>query len=108
MTYINLSNATQDSPVPSSEWVNLTEEGRLLQVKNKAKKFTNLTFTRVDESGFVYLTINEFLDAGDRESLLLKLESFLKNELDQGISIWHEPIGDKNSLRGLRGVKINL
>jgi hypothetical protein len=38
--------------------------------------------------------------------LILDLEEFLKNHLDSGISIWCEPLGDKNSLRNLRGIQI--
>ena len=37
---------------------------------------------------------------------MLDLEAVLKNELDNGITIWHIPIGDKNSLRNLRGIEI--
>ena len=37
---------------------------------------------------------------------LLDFEEWIKKMLDTGISIWHVPIGDKNSLRNLRGIEV--
>ena len=39
--------------------------------------------------------------------MLLELEEKLKNELDEGITIWLEPVGDKSKLRNLRGINID-
>ena len=36
----------------------------------------------------------------------VNFEEWIKKIVDHGISIWHEPIGDKNSLRNLRGIEI--
>ena len=38
--------------------------------------------------------------------ILEKLEEMLKSVLDQGITVWCEPVGDKSKLRKMRGVKI--
>ena len=38
--------------------------------------------------------------------MLLDLEEKLKNEIDLGITVWCEPVGDKSKLRNLRGIKI--
>ena len=38
--------------------------------------------------------------------MLLELEEKLKKELDEGITIWLEPVGDKSKLRNLRGINI--
>ena len=46
------------------------------------------------------------MDASERGTLLLNLEAILKKEIDDGISIWHIPLGDKNSLRNLRGIEV--
>ena len=35
-----------------------------------------------------------------------KLEKKLKEHIDQGLSVWLEPIGDKSKLRKLRGVEV--
>ena len=36
--------------------------------------------------------------------MLLDLESLIKDNIDDGISIWLEPVGDKSKLRNLRGI----
>jgi len=51
----------------------------------------------------VEVIINESMLPQDRGSLLLDLEDALC-EYDPSIRIWHTPLGDKNTLRNLRGV----
>ena len=65
-----------------------------------------MNITRATDKGYVYLTLEKTMDAGERGSLLLRLEELLKRKVDNGITIWHEPIGDKNSLRKLRGIEV--
>ena len=36
----------------------------------------------------------------------VELEEKIKYNIDRGITIWCEPVGDKSALRKLRGVKI--
>ena len=43
-----------------------------------------------------------------RGIILLDLEEQLKKNIDQGLTVWLEPIGDKSKLRNLRGVKFQL
>ena len=38
--------------------------------------------------------------------MLLDFEEELKKSIDQGITIWLEPVGDKSKLRNLRGITI--
>ena len=38
-------------------------------------------------------------------TILLDLEDYLFSK-DSSIRVWHTPLGDKNSLRNLRGIKI--
>jgi len=46
------------------------------------------------------------LSIAERGEYLMKLESELIEKIDSKIRVWHVPIGDKNSLRNLRGVTI--
>jgi hypothetical protein len=46
------------------------------------------------------------MNSNERGIFFLELEEWLKKMLDNGITIWHKPIGDKNSLRNLRGIKV--
>jgi len=106
MKYINAKCAIQDTPKPSNKWKQLTESERLTLIRRVSKNFQNLNFIRANDDGYVYLVIEENISPGDRGSSLLKLESLLKQELDEGITVWHEPIGDRNSLRKLRGIEL--
>jgi hypothetical protein len=38
--------------------------------------------------------------------MLLDLENEIKKDIDHGITVWLEPVGDKSKLRNLRGIKI--
>ena len=46
----------------------------------------------------VLLTVEKIIWSG--------LEEDLKLNIDKGLTVWCEPLGDKNSLRNLRGIKI--
>jgi hypothetical protein len=52
----------------------------------------------------VEVRIKEYLPPQDRGRLLLDLEEAMCEE-DPSIRIWHTPLGDKNTLRNLRGVQ---
>lgn len=41
-----------------------------------------------------------------RGTILLDLEHELKESIDQGLTVWLEPLGDKSSLRNLRGIEV--
>ena len=43
---------------------------------------------------------------GKRGPLLLDFEVFLKEAIDPGLVVWLEPLGDRNSLRNLRGIEV--
>ncbi len=106
MKYINADDAMKDSPTPSKDWFDLTGAERLLMVKKVANNIKGINFTRATDKGYIYLTLEKTIDSGERGSLLLRLEELLKRKVDRGITIWHEPMGDKNSLRKLRGIVV--
>jgi hypothetical protein len=54
----------------------------------------------------VIIRFTEPVDVSKRGLLLLDLEEALKREIDQGITVWVEALGDKNSLRNLRGIEV--
>jgi len=107
MKHINVNDAIKNSPVPSKKWLNLTNLERLLIVKEVSNNIKDVNFTRTTDKGYVYIVLENSLDSGERGALLLRLEKLLKHKVDNGITIWHEPIGDKNSLRKLRGIEVN-
>ena len=94
----------------SPDWKNLSIPERKKQITDFLEKFygknANITVHAVPENGQVVLVMEEGLPANQRGSYLLKLEKLLKENVDQGLTVWLEPVGDKSSLRKLRGVEI--
>jgi len=108
MNYISKFYAEKTSPIVLKEWSSLADEERLSVVNSIANNIEHVKFTRATNNGYVYLVIEKNMDPGDRGKLMLQLECLLKKEIDNGITIWHEPIGDKNSLRKLRGIEVKV
>jgi hypothetical protein len=95
------------SPETGIKWINLSLNEKIDKVKNVLKK-ENLDKTfevnLVKNNGHVVLKTEETIPIKFRGILLLELEQKLKLLIDEGITIWLEPVGDKNKLRKLRGV----
>lgn len=101
--------ADEDTPLPGSGWISLDDSSRLeaiiAQLQTKIV-FSRITPTRTFTTGQVYVALNEPIGSSLRGGLLLDLEEHLKKSIDSAINIWCEPLGDKNSLRNLRGIEI--
>jgi len=106
MNYINKKYSNKPTPTVSKGWINLSEKERLSIIVDSVDKIEHVAFTRAMSNGYVYLVIEKNMNPGDRGELMMELEVLLKKEIDDGLTIWHEPIGDKNSLRKLRGIKV--
>ena len=101
--------AASETDSASPEWRKLDQESRISKIEavlENTEFNDSFAVSRATESGAVYVTMTQPLGPSDRGAKLLDLEEFLKEKIDRGISIWCEPIGDRNSLRNLRGVQI--
>jgi hypothetical protein len=101
--------ATLPTPKISADWANLDDRHRLKRVNEVlmgSKFFEVITPTRTFEDGQIYFLFKQPVPSSMRGGILLDLELFLKENIDSGVFIWCEPIGDKNSLRNLRGIEI--
>jgi len=108
MKYISKTNALLSSPTTSDKWKKKSKKDRIQIVKDQISKY-NLNYIEVvntEEDGQVILKIEKQISAGERGLILLDLEEKLKKELDEGITVWLEPVGDKSKLRNLRGIEI--
>ena len=56
--------------------------------------------------GQVIVNLLESLSADKRGPLLLDLEELLKGSVDPGLVVWLESLGDRSSLRNLRGIEV--
>ena len=106
---IPIEFASHASPLPGSTWTNISEEKRIANVKSTIHDFPGYETIEIKQAhgnGQVTIVLNNLMTASERGIFLLDLEEWIKKMLDNGITIWHEPIGDKNSLRNLRGIEV--
>ena len=103
--------AEVDSASPSADWLGLTTVKRIEKI-NQIINQVNLNFNKqllivgANKDGQVVVRILNPSAASVRGTLLLDFEEFLKKNVDQGLTVWGEALGDKNSLRNLRGIKV--
>lgn len=107
----NLCYAYTDTPTPGQAWCKLTEVERLALIKETVSekedswgKILVIVDSKID--GQVIVSLLEPVPADKRGTLLLDLESFLQQTIDPGLVVWLEPLGDRNSLRNLRGIEV--
>ena len=60
----------------------------------------------VNKLGDIVFKVEKSIPPNKRGLLLLGLEDQLKNNIDKGLTVWFEPVGDKSKLRNLRGIKV--
>ncbi|PIO89910.1 MAG: hypothetical protein CO017_07445 [Zetaproteobacteria bacterium CG_4_8_14_3_um_filter_59_5] len=107
----NLIYATAKTPTPGDNWAGMADVDRLMLViqamescPQATKANIEVVSTKVD--GQVIVGFRAPVGAAERGTALLDLEEYLKAEIDEGITVWLEPLGDKNSLRKLRGIEV--
>ena len=101
--------ANDETPVTRSNWKKLSANQRIKAVYEITREndyFKGVLISRALEDGHVFVTLSKDIKVAERGKLLLDFEEQIKNRLDKGLSIWCEPLGDKNSLRKLRGIEI--
>ena len=106
---VNLSYANVDSPSTGISWINMTKDKRVSLLEASIQLFSpkvDINVIDANENGQVSILINYSIEINDRGEFLLNLEEHLKITIDNGINIWHEAIGDKSSLRNLRGIEV--
>jgi len=101
----NLHNAATPTMVPSPAWKRWPHFVRNHQVNVGADHFEGMfTVENTEDNGHVVVSLKKPLSASERGTLLLDLEGYLKANVDSGITVWLAPLGDRNSLRHLRGM----
>ena len=100
-----------DTPSPSAKWVTSSNVERLSQVEravaeHKPLLIGMLMIASVKQDGQVIVSLKEPLPPNQRGTVLLDLEELLKEVVDPGLVVWLEALGDKNSLRNLRGIEV--
>ena len=109
MNLINKHNSLIDSPVVSENWKLMKENDRIDQIKKFLLRNINdieYEVIKATDDGQVIIRINKSIPASKRGLVLLEIEEKMKTNLDKGLTLWLEPIGDKSKLRNLRGISI--
>ena len=107
----NLQYATAVTPTPGHAWRQLSDDKRIALVHDTvaarmAPLSRMLVIAEAKPDGQVIISLLEPIPADRRGTLLLDLEEMLKQAIDPGLAIWLEPLGDRNSLRNLRGIEV--
>lgn len=104
------ANAILETYTPGQQWINMSESERkkILNTLLKTRKNFEENFEVIlaKDDGQVIVKIIKILKASERGTLLLDLEELYKLNIDKGINLWVEALGDKNTLRNLRGIEV--
>ena len=107
---ISLQFVDSDSPLPSSEWLSRSVERKISEIRNfldSSERFRNcIELSGITNQSEILVKLINPIKASERGTLLLDFEQELKKTFDQSLVVWLQPLGDKNSLRRLRGIKI--
>ena len=108
---VSLAYAEMDTPTPGPAWLKLSDAERLALVTKTlhsapAALDGNVVIAAANQDGQILVSLVKSLPAGKRGTLLLDLEESLKASIDPSLVVWLEPLGDRNSLRNLRGIEV--
>ena len=108
---INLTYASVISPETSTKWSTQSESDRIDQIKSivhdtDASWNDKFNIVSARKNGFVVFEFVQSIPVSERSKYLLDIESNLCEKLDSAITLWIAPVGDKSSLRNLRGIEV--
>ena len=109
--YITKKFANEESPKVSSFWKNKTNEERIesvVKILIKNNHHDTFQVIKADDNGQITLKTEKTIKASERGVMLLNIEYLIKESLDNGITLWLEPVGDKSKLRNLRGITLKI
>jgi len=110
MPILNIKKiAEADTPTPSQTWLSQSQKDRLEFIKKASEQYTEIiSVVEARDNGHVIVQLIKELNPGERGQVLLDYEFYLKKQIDDAITIWLEPLGDKSTLRKLRGIEVKV
>ncbi len=107
-------HAYDKTPTPLANWLTMSRQYRISLVTKEIEMVTGpsmdgikaLNVVDAKEDGQVIVQFAIPVDASKRGTVLLDFEALLKLKIDPALAVWLEPLGDKNSLRNLRGIEV--
>lgn len=106
-----LNNANVLTPTPGNDWIQFSDTERLACIKEALIGLTAITDDAINvvetkSDGQVIMRLLKPLPPTERGTFLLDVEDHLKETVDAALVVWLEPLGDKSSLRNLRGIEV--
>ena len=98
-----------DTYIVSGSWTFMDNHERLQRIRavlEKSRFPYDVDVVAAPDNGQLVLRVEQQISPSIRGLLLLQLETYLKEEVDEGLTVWLEPVGDKSKLRKLRGVVV--
>jgi len=94
------------TPLTSKYWLKLSDKERLeaITIELKKNNLEDFEIFKTPDNGQIVFKVSKPIPSGKRGLLLLDLESNLKKNIDEGLTVWFEPVGDKSKLRNMRGI----
>ena len=108
---ISIRDVRVNTPSPGLSWRQLSDADRLTLIVDTLRNGTAassgvINVVAAKQDGQIIVTLRESMPANKRGPLLLDFEASLKEVIDPGLVVWLEPLGDRNSLRNLRGIEV--
>jgi len=97
------------TPKTKNDWKNLkisNRENLIKKIFEENPIYSDFEVVETPDNGQIVIRIEKIIPANERGLILLNLEEKLKKNIDDGLTIWCEPVGDKSKLRKLRGIQI--
>lgn len=105
-----INNYSQSiTPKTKENWKNLkisSREKLINKILEENTIYSDFEVVETPDNGQIVIRIEKTIPANKRGLILLNLEEKLKKTIDEGLTIWCEPVGDKSKLRKLRGIQI--
>ena len=96
--------STTPTPSVNKLWLDMSDDERhklIFQELKKNDKIKDFEIFRVYKDGQIILKTEISIKSSERGMLLLDIEKQFKKNIDEGLTIWLEPVGDKSKLRNL-------
>jgi hypothetical protein len=108
---INLTFANANGPELSTQWVSLSETNRIEKIKFQLSEIdinwqSKYMVVSARDNGFVFFEFIKSIPVDERANYFLNIETYLCEKVEASITIWFAPVGDKSSLRNLRGIEL--
>lgn len=99
------------TPTPCLAWRQLTDAARIAHISDTLSEYTpflknSIGVVDAKQDGQIIVELLEPMHAGKRGTVLLDFETMLKDKIDAGLVVWLASLGDRSSLRNLRGIEV--